>query len=238
MAESCGNCFYRHPITVLHGPGQTQTINSCCRNAPSYQAGSNISFWAEVTDDMWCGEWSVDGVQPPIGITGPPGPQGPEGPTGVTGPEGPTGPAGGQGTQGSQGPAGIQGAPGPEGPIGPGGPLPQMVPGVTVIGGSTALTQRPVFTPTVTGLYRISVYLVLTQAGSAGDIRADIYWNDVSGARTVQVGAMSTTGLNYIENSYVIQAKGGVSVDYSTLIYNNATGARLWDLYIIVEKLT
>ncbi len=127
MTQKCGNCFYWRQIKTIetHPPGST-LIMSCCKSAPMFQAGSNVSWWAQTEADMWCGDWSADGVGDPTGQPGPTGPEGPAGPQGVpgpTGPQGPTGPLGPAGVDGMQGPAGADGAPGAAGPTGADGPV-------------------------------------------------------------------------------------------------------------------
>jgi hypothetical protein len=149
-------------------------------------------------------------------------------------------------SSGGSGPAGPEGPPGPPGPEGPQGPpgtdtstLPVVVPPGVDVTGTPAVGQTTFYTPPVTALYKVDLYLVIDTIGSAGGMTAAVFWTDsTDSVRTLSTPQIDLASPSYAQMSFVIQAKGGSPLQYSATICCNATGARVWHLYVVLEKLT
>lgn len=85
------------------------------------------------------------------------------------------------------------------------------------------------------GLYRVSVYILTTVAGSAGTVTINILFNDGIAARTDSF-VISLAALAYGGTSFVIGNDGVHDVQYSTTVAG-ATGSPQYAFRVVVERL-
>ena len=114
----------------------------------------------------------------------------------------------------------------------------QITPNIAVAdltGQAAAIGATTLFTPIVTGLYRIRAYGVCTTAG-AGIVSTVLTWTDDAQAQQMNVlGDFSLVGLGfYVQSDSVIRATSGVPVQYTTTIPGLGGGAQ-YALFIHAE---
>lgn len=166
--------------------------------------------WPEpVTPDLWCGEWSADGQKPYI--PGPPGPEGPPGPAGPPGPEGP-----------------------------PNNSLPQVIPpGVALVDQAAPIEQQtPIFISPNRAVYRLSLYLAVTKAADVGTLGVTLFWVDDTFGQSISTGQVQLVKGAFLQQTYVLQLVAGSPVNYTVTSIAGITGSPLYNLDIIVERLT
>jgi hypothetical protein len=86
------------------------------------------------------------------------------------------------------------------------------------------------------GVYRVTVYHVVTTAGSAGTLSTTVGWNDGTAARTKKPAAdvdMSST--NYDTGQATIVADGVNNITYSTTVAG-ATGSPVYAVYVTLLR--
>lgn len=109
------------------------------------------------------------------------------------------------------------------------------------IGSTTLLTGHSASA----GLYRVSVYMKTTTAGSGGDVvRATVGWNDGS-AQTMNVPMLTTGGagtnldlgtLNaFVQGSIVVYAAASQNITYTTTV--TKTGSPQYEIHVRIEQL-
>ena len=237
MADSCETCFYMRKRHFRRSRGVTPEsydAPACAYNVPatSQQVEAGHATWPEVLLTDWCGHFRdvALGPPPPAGavVEGPPGPPGSEGPPGEIGPVGPQGEPGPEGPPGSQGPPGIS------------APLPAIVPpGVTVIDGTESILQTQILQAGATTLYRVSLYLVVTQflPGATGELKAAIFWLDAAGiGRSIESAVISRNTKGYAQFTAAVQVGAGMPLNYSVSI-DGTSSDNVWQLFITVEQL-
>jgi hypothetical protein len=126
---------------------------------------------------------------------------------------------------------------------------------VDLVGQTTAITTTTLYTPTITGLYRISVYeKVTTAAGSSSSLGGAngtvIGWTDGTdsvsqsitmalstrpgGISTISVGNATITSLN---GQCVIYAKSGVAITYAIDYTSSGSPVMAYEAHIKLEAL-
>jgi hypothetical protein len=111
---------------------------------------------------------------------------------------------------------------------------------------ATGQTASIVGTPIVTdgggslpaGLYRITFYLNVTTAGTAGTVQLILGYTDDAGAKTQNSTAVNMTTVgNMISGVFAFYTTGAVGVVYQTAV-SGAAGAPAYSLTMQVERLT
>jgi hypothetical protein len=102
--------------------------------------------------------------------------------------------------------------------------LPQTVASGSFLSQTESLAETAVFTPTVSGLYRVNVGTVLITDGFSAS--STVYWNDSSAARSEN---LSFTG----PGAMVIYAASGDAISLSV----TQSGTGTWSLYYSIEAL-
>src|SRR5437879_3945673 len=122
---------------------------------------------------------------------------------------------------------------------------PAIVANLALKGQTSAIPETTLFTPTVTGLYRISTYLTMTQHGDSTSIwGVRLGWTDDSGFENngaIQLYAASNppTAYNALGGTggsvSTFEAVGGTPVTYA--IGKSGTFGGTYSLYITAERL-
>lgn len=131
----------------------------------------------------------------------------------------------------------------------------QVVPSETAVvdltGQTAAISATTIFTPTATGMFRISAYLKITTTGTSpvlGPVTitytdgTDSVAQSVVMAQQLQTGAMSTTGNNgntttsVLTGSLYIFAKTGVAIQYAVAL-TGTVGAAQYEVHLKCEAL-
>ena len=113
-----------------------------------------------------------------------------------------------------------------------------MVATVSLTGQTGDIGATTLFTPSATGTYRVSVYLVCTTAGT-GTLVLTIGWTDDEQAQTVKP-AVDIDLANLGEASSgvsFIQSAAAVAITYTAAIAGKA-GSPAYSLYITLEQLS
>jgi hypothetical protein len=88
------------------------------------------------------------------------------------------------------------------------------------------------------GLYRLTYYLNVTTAGTAGTVQLTVTYTDDAGAKTQTSTAVSMTTLgNSAQGVFVLYTAGAVNVQYATTVAG-ATGAPAYSLTMQAERLS
>jgi hypothetical protein len=112
----------------------------------------------------------------------------------------------------------------------------QTVSEVDIIGQVGSLPETTLFTPTQTGLYRVSAYLVVTSRGSQGNLYGFALWTDVTGIQRFQLGYLCTNEVGCSQTSSVVTyAVAGQPILVKTS--NNAVAPPTYNMYVTAEKL-
>ena len=102
----------------------------------------------------------------------------------------------------------------------------------------SAIGTTTLFTPTSTGVFRVSVYIVDTAAGSAGTVSATIGWTDDEQAQTISTSTVPLATLGaFTQSTFFIEATSGNAITYSTA-FAGAIGSPMYSLYVTVERLS
>jgi len=118
------------------------------------------------------------------------------------------------------------------------GNFPSRVSNVALTAQPSAIATTTLFTPTTTGTYRVSVYIVDTAAGSAGTVAATIGWTDDEQAQTISTSTVPLATLGAFTNStFFIEATSGNNVTYATT-FVGALGSPQYSLYVTAERLS
>lgn len=117
--------------------------------------------------------------------------------------------------------------------------LPQIVAKQSFLAQTNNFASTAVFTPSVTGLYRISVYL---ECPTTADIAVNVqFTDDRSNAQNATIAVLQTGKyLNQMAASGSLQGvasfrdTSGNAISVST---NNYAGTGTYDLYVVIEQL-
>lgn len=114
---------------------------------------------------------------------------------------------------------------------------PTIVSVISLTGQTDAITTTTMFTPTAVGVYRVSVYMVCTTAGT-GTLSCTIKWTDdyqaqqSSPASNVDLSGVGNAGSGNIPINATAAA-----ITYETAIAGKA-GSPEYSLYIVLEQLS
>jgi len=155
----------------------------------------------------------------------------------LVGPPGPRGPAGPQGPQGIQGPQGPQGPQGIQGPPGPGVPT---VASVQLTNLTSDLPTTTIFTPSTSGLYRISADMVAVQGGSGGNWNFYLDWTDDAGVAQEEGEVFVCAGCGPYNPArsfpFVFRTNANTPVTYKTS-HTPGTEGSTYEVFFVVEQL-
>jgi len=124
--------------------------------------------------------------------------------------------------------------------------VPKIIAKVALTGQTAAIPTTTIFTPTQTGLYRISAYLTVTQPGTGSDAwNLYLGWADAAGSElfTSNIAAIqnnATPPNAYVNNVYgpgdtmIIEAVVGTPVTYQVF---TSFPSGTYSLYITAELL-
>ncbi len=122
---------------------------------------------------------------------------------------------------------------------------PVIVANLALTGQTAAIPETTLFTPRVTGLYRISTYMTMAQHGDSGSLwGVKLGWTDDAGVESntqIQLFASSNPpkaydGLGGTGGSVsTVECVGGTPVTYS--VGKSGTFGGIYSLYFTVERL-
>ena len=107
------------------------------------------------------------------------------------------------------------------------------VPYVSLMGQTSSISTTTLFTPSVTGTYRVSIYIVDT-AGSIFTLQGTIGWTDDITAQTATTSTLTNMTDGYLQSSFFIEATLGNAVTYAVAL----TGTATYSLYVVSERLS
>ncbi len=101
-------------------------------------------------------------------------------------------------------------------------------------GETAAIAANTLFTPLISGLFRVNLYMATT-AGTftGGAITAVITWKDEGGSR--QQNSIVLTSLGFAQGSVVVHAISGQSIQFSTT--DTATGPPTYEAFVTLDRL-
>lgn len=108
---------------------------------------------------------------------------------------------------------------------------------VQLTGQTGDIATTTIITPAAAGLYRISVYMICTTAGT-GTLSCTVDWSDSVGAKTLKPTAdvdLASTANGATGNAF-ISSVTSVAITYATAIAGKA-GSPQYSLFIVVERL-
>ena len=112
----------------------------------------------------------------------------------------------------------------------------EVVTNVQNTGQTGDITTTIIFTPTTTGFFRVSVYMICTTAGG-GTLSCTVGWTDEVGAKTISPSAsvdLSSTSNGSTGEAFI---KANVAdITFSTAIAGK-TGSPQYAIYIVLEQL-
>jgi hypothetical protein len=122
--------------------------------------------------------------------------------------------------------------------------FPRVVAHVSLTGQSHGIPSTTVFTPTVSGLYRISAYMTLTvPQEQVGDWILGLGWNDDAGTESTTLVEQPVSATppfayetNQNMNTFTFWAKTGIPVTYNVTVSGNPTGTQ-YELFFTIERL-
>ena len=116
--------------------------------------------------------------------------------------------------------------------------LTPMVATVSLTEQGSAIGATTLFTPSVVGTYRISVYQVCTTAGSGGTLATTISWSDNAQAQTNKPASdVDLTSKGSAGSGTLFIQSTAVAITYTSTAVGIAGGAK-FSLYITVEQLS
>lgn len=94
-----------------------------------------------------------------------------------------------------------------------------------------------IYTPSGSGLFRISVYQICSTAGAAGTLSTVIGWTDASSAKSTSPAAdIALTSTNNGSTGMTFLASGASAITYASTI-TGGSGSPAYNLYIVLEAL-
>ena len=123
-------------------------------------------------------------------------------------------------------------------------PSPVIVARASLVNHTAALPQTTIFTPTQTGVYRVSAYIAMTTASSTGFWTFEFCWTDEGGTNLAQmlnldstrVPAYGTDPSGNPVGSFTFRAIAGQPVSYD--VTDGGTGAGgTYEVFFTIERL-
>lgn len=108
---------------------------------------------------------------------------------------------------------------------------------VSLTGQTADINTTTIATLPATGVYRATVYQVITSAGSTGTLTTTLNWTDLVGNRSATPGgALSVLSTGQSNGSVIFQGENGSAVTYSTDL-TSLLGSPAYAVYISLERL-
>lgn len=104
---------------------------------------------------------------------------------------------------------------------------------------SATIGDTTLFTPSVAGLYRLTVYLEVTTAGSAGNLTVQAKYSDENGAQAVNALTATNlvlTGTGFATGIVIIRSVSSVAIKYNVAV-NGLAGSLKFNLNGTLERL-
>ena len=116
--------------------------------------------------------------------------------------------------------------------------LSSVVGSVNLTAQTGSISNTTIFTPSAAGMYKASVYMVTTTAGSAGTVSCTIGWTDSAAAQTATpASTLTLTSNTYSSGIAVIYSAASDAITYSTTV-SGAVGSPAYQLVISLERLS
>ena len=100
-----------------------------------------------------------------------------------------------------------------------------------------AIGQTTIFTPSASGVYRVSVYQVMTTAGSGGTLATTIGWTDDEQAQTSKPASDLDMTSDGTASSGVLFLRSAVAAIHYTVTTAGIGGSPKFALFILTEQL-
>ncbi|KKL83635.1 hypothetical protein LCGC14_1972760 [marine sediment metagenome] len=109
---------------------------------------------------------------------------------------------------------------------------------ISLTGQLASIGATTLYTPAAAGLYRVSVYMVCSSAGSGGTLDATIGWTDAVQAQSSSPASqVDLTGEGNASQGTVFISSTAAAITYATTVAGEG-GAPEYDLHITVERIT
>jgi len=94
----------------------------------------------------------------------------------------------------------------------------------------------PLFTPQATGLYRVSVFVLVTTPAGAGTYKVSVDFTDNNGLDNQEIFSVAEFERSSRSSVVVVNDIGGQTISLSIVPFGEPTGG-YYDVYATVEKL-
>ncbi len=111
--------------------------------------------------------------------------------------------------------------------------VPNRIARLDLVGVTAAISNVILYTPVTTGLYRLSAYLRLSTAGTAGTLNARFTVNDGVGPIDQDLPLAPASG-GAAGGAVVVRALAGQPFNYS-VVYTGVTGTPVYNLMLTCE---
>jgi hypothetical protein len=118
-------------------------------------------------------------------------------------------------------------------------PVIQKTDSISLTGQTVALTATALHVGGATapaGIYRVSVYLVCTSAGSGGAASAIVGWHDGTAPRTQSGSGVTLSGTNFSNLTSVVKADGSHDITVQVDVVA-PTGSPVYAVYVTLERI-
>ena len=113
-----------------------------------------------------------------------------------------------------------------------------LVKTVSLTGQTASIGATTLYTPAAAGLYRVSVYMVCSKAGSGGTLDCTIGFTDVTQAQSVSPASqVDLTGKGNASQGDSFISSTAVAITYATTVAGEG-GAPEYDIHFTLERLT
>lgn len=98
---------------------------------------------------------------------------------------------------------------------------------------TSSIGTTTLFTPTATGTYRVSIYIV-DIAGTVFTLQGTVGWTDSATAQTATTSTLTNATNGYVQSSFFVEATSGNPVTYAVAL----TGTATYNVYVVSERLS
>lgn len=104
---------------------------------------------------------------------------------------------------------------------------------------TASVGQIVIYTPTQSGMYRVSAYQVVDTSGTAGTLATTIQWTGEDGGHIRQPVANLNTAVlsSFDEGTIYIRSKGAKEINVSSVL-TGVVGNPTYDLFVSVERIS
>jgi hypothetical protein len=116
--------------------------------------------------------------------------------------------------------------------------LPTLQTKLSLTGQTAAIGTTGLFTPYVSGIYRVSYYMTMTAGGTAGTLQLFVNYNDGFTLKSDASGSINANGSAPLSTNgvFVMQAAAGVQLSFN-VNFTGVTGAPVYALYLVAERI-